>query len=77
LTAETSPYGRAQPAGRPEEVRADSEDRDRQVGEADAQLTAYGRRNRHLIWITIISLALDLLLTAALTVVAGTSGGAG
>jgi hypothetical protein len=57
-------------AGRLEEVRADSEDRDRQLTKRDAQLTTYGRRNRHLIWITIVSLALDLLLTAALTVVA-------
>jgi hypothetical protein len=56
--------------GRLEEVRADSEDRDKQLTERDAQLSRYGRRNRHLIWVTIISLALDLLLTAALTVVA-------
>jgi hypothetical protein len=57
-------------AGRLEEVRADSEDRDKQLAERDAQLATYGRRNRHLIWITIVSLVLDLLLTAALTVVA-------
>jgi hypothetical protein len=56
--------------GRLEEVRADSEDRDKQLTERDAQLSRYGQRNRHLIWVTIISLALDLLLTAALTVVA-------
>lgn len=43
---------------------------DRQLAKRDVQLTTYGRRNRHLIWITIVSLALDLLLTAALTVVA-------
>ena len=57
-------------AGRMEEVRADSEGCDRQLSKRDAQLTEYGRRNRHLIWVTIVSLALDLLLTAALTVVA-------
>ncbi len=56
--------------GRLEGVRADSEDRDKQLAERDAQLSRYGQRNRHLIWVTIISLALDLLLTAALTVVA-------
>ncbi len=56
--------------GRLEEVRADSEDRDKQLAERDAQLSRYGQRNRHLIWITIVSLALDLLLTAALTMVA-------
>jgi hypothetical protein len=56
--------------GRLEEVRADSEERDKQLTERDAQLSRYGRRNRHLIWVAIISLALDLLLTAALTVVA-------
>jgi hypothetical protein len=53
-----------------EEVRADSEDRDKQLAERDAQLSRYGQRSRHLIWITIVSLALDLLLTAALTIVA-------
>ena len=53
-----------------EEVKADSEDRDKQLAKRDAQLATYGRRNRHLIWITIVSLALDILLTAALTVVA-------
>jgi hypothetical protein len=57
-------------AGRLEEVKADSEDRDEQLAERDAQLNTYGRRSRHLIWITIVSLALDILLTAALTVVA-------
>jgi hypothetical protein len=56
--------------GRLEEVRADSEDRDKQLAERDAQLSRYGQRNRHLIRITIVSLALDLLLTAALTIVA-------
>jgi hypothetical protein len=56
--------------GRLEEVKADSEDRDKQLAERDAQLTAYGQKNRHLIWFTIVSVALDLLLTAALTVVA-------
>jgi hypothetical protein len=57
-------------AGRLEEVKADSEDRDKQLAKRDAQLATYSRRNRHLIWITIVSLALDILLTAALTVVA-------
>lgn len=57
-------------AGRLEEVKAGSEGRDEQLAERDAQLATYGRRNRHLIWITIISLALDILLTAAVTVVA-------
>jgi hypothetical protein len=57
-------------AGRLEEVKADSEDRDEQLAKRDAQLHRYGRRNRHLIWITIVSLVLDLLLTAAVTVVA-------
>ena len=56
--------------GRLEEVRADSEDRDQQLAERDAQLSRYGQRNRHLIWVTIVSLALDVLLTAALAVVA-------
>jgi hypothetical protein len=56
--------------GRLEEVKADSEDRDKQLAERDSQLSKYGQRNRHLIWITFVSLALDLLLTAALTVVA-------
>jgi hypothetical protein len=40
------------------------------LAERDSQLSKYGQRNRHLIWITFVSLALDLLLTAALTVVA-------
>jgi hypothetical protein len=57
-------------AGRLEDVKADSEDRDEQLAKRDAQLNTYGRRSRHLIWITIVSLALDILLTAALTVVA-------
>jgi hypothetical protein len=57
-------------AGRLEEVKADSEDRDDQLAKRDAQLNTYGRRSRHLIWITIVSLVLDILLTAALTVVA-------
>jgi hypothetical protein len=56
--------------GRLEEVRADSEDRDKQLTERDAQLSRYGQRNRHLIRITIISLVLDLILTAALAIVA-------
>jgi hypothetical protein len=56
--------------GRLEEVRADSENRDKQLAERDAQLSRYGQKNRHLIWVTIVSLVLDLLLTAALTVVA-------
>jgi hypothetical protein len=56
--------------GRLEEVRADSEDRDKQLTERDAQLSRYGKKNRYLIWVTIISLVLDLFLTAALTVVA-------
>ena len=43
---------------------------DKQLAERDAQLSRYGQRSRHLIWITIVSLALDLLLTAALTIVA-------
>jgi hypothetical protein len=57
-------------AGRLEEVKAGSEDRDDQLARRDAQLNTYGRRSRHLIWITIVSLALDIILTAALTVVA-------
>jgi hypothetical protein len=57
-------------AGHLEEVKAGSEDRDNQLAERDAQLAMYGRKNRHLIWITIISLALDILLTGAVTVVA-------
>jgi hypothetical protein len=57
-------------AGRLEVVKEDSEDRDQQLAKRDAQLATYGRRSRHLIWITIVSLVLDLLLTAALTVVA-------
>lgn len=57
-------------AGRLEEVKAGSEDRDEQLAKRDAQLNTYGRRSRHLIWITIVSLALDILLTVALTVVA-------
>jgi len=57
-------------AGRLEEVKAGSEDRDVQLANRDAQLATYGRRNRHLIWIAIISLALDMILTAGLTVVA-------
>jgi hypothetical protein len=56
--------------GRLEEVRADSEERDKQLADRDAQLSRYGRKNRHLIWVTITSLVLDLLLAAALTVVA-------
>jgi len=56
--------------GRLEEVRADSEERDKQLADRDAQLSRYGKKNRHLIWVTIASLVLDLLLTAALTVVA-------
>jgi hypothetical protein len=56
--------------GRLEEVRADSENRDKQLTERDAQLSRYGQRNRHLIRVTFVSLVLDLLLTAALTVVA-------
>lgn len=57
-------------AGRLEEVKADSEDRDRQLAKRDAQLAADEHRNRRLIWITIVSVALDILLTAAVTVVA-------
>jgi hypothetical protein len=57
-------------AGRLEVVKEDSEDRDQQLAKRDAQLATYGRRSRHLIWITIVSLVLDLVLTAALTVVA-------
>jgi hypothetical protein len=63
-------------AGRLEEVKAGSEDRDEQLAERDAQLARYGRRNRHLILITIVSLVLDLLLTAAVTVVAVQAHGA-
>jgi hypothetical protein len=57
-------------AGRLEEVRSGSEGRDEQLAQRDAQLATYGRRNRHLIWITIGSLVLDILLTGAVTVVA-------
>jgi hypothetical protein len=57
-------------AGRLEVVKEDSEGRDQELSTRDAQLATYGRRSRHLIWITIVSLVLDLLLTAALTVVA-------
>jgi hypothetical protein len=57
-------------AGRLEVVKEDSEGRDQELSTRDAQLATYARRSRHLIWITIVSLVLDLLLTAALTVVA-------
>jgi hypothetical protein len=57
-------------AVRLEEVKADSEDRDEQLARRDTQLATYARRNRHLIWITIVSLVLDIVLTAAVTVVA-------
>jgi hypothetical protein len=57
-------------AGRLADVQAGSEARDEQLTRRDAQLATYGHRNRHLIWITIVSLVLDILLTAAVTVVA-------
>ncbi len=52
-----------------EEVKRDSEDRDKTLAGKDEQLARYGRRNRVMIWVTIVSLALDLLLTAGLAVV--------
>jgi hypothetical protein len=57
-------------AGRLQDVQTGSEARDEQLAKRDAQLASYGHRNRHLIWITIVSLVLDILLTAAVTVVA-------
>jgi hypothetical protein len=57
-------------AGRLEDVQTGSEARDEQLAKRDAQLARYGHRNRHLIRITIVSLVLDILLTAAVTVVA-------
>jgi hypothetical protein len=46
-----------------DEVKADSETR-------DAALTRHSRRNRVMIWVTIVSLVLDILLTAGFAVVA-------
>ena len=46
-----------------EEVKQDSETR-------DTELARYGHRNRIMIWATIVSLVLDLLLTAGIAVVA-------
>ena len=57
-------------SGRLEEVRQDSEERDLLLKERDDRLASYGRKNRVLIVVTIVSLVLDIALTVALAVVA-------
>jgi hypothetical protein len=55
-------------------VRRDAEERAEQVRvaseERDAYLKTYGRRNRRLIWLTVVSLVADLTLTVFLAVFA-------
>jgi hypothetical protein len=57
-------------SSRLEEVKQDSEQRGRQLEQRDDKLAKYGRKNRILILITIVSLVVDLSLTIALAVVA-------
>lgn len=45
-------------------------DRLEAVTETQAEQVAYGRRNRRLIWLTIVSLVFSVLLTVGLTVTA-------
>lgn len=40
------------------------------VGRELARLNAYGRRSRHLIWLTVAGLAVDVVLTAVIAAVA-------